>query len=469
MILEQALVPSLKLNKLDTIIIGAGISGLSYAWQLNKTQQDFLIVEKQESAGGNWHSFAYKNSIYELGPNSFVNRYPQFENLIDDIGFRDQVIIKAFKDSNRYIYLDEKLIEVKPGPGLLFSGLLSFKGILRALSEPLQGARLVSKDSEESVHSFFARHFGDEIAERIVANALQGVWAGDTKQLSIKACMPKLKEMEEKHGSILKALFMKSSKSKDSPKEPLLTCSFQKGLRSFCSGIQEKIGDKHFRFGAQSKICKLEADNFEIEINQEIFQCKNLVIATKAGEAAQLLENQQPNISTKLSSIYYAPVCLIAFSLKKDLFKKSAHKKMQAFGFISGKAEDLTLGTIFSSQVFDERELEDEYLMTSFLGGALNSQITEYDINKLIEKMCQELGEVFRDWTQTKLEVDDFQIIQSKFIPKAIPQYQANHNDLTSSIQEELKELPGLNLIGNYFAGVSMADSIKFAQKTMLD
>ena len=41
------------LNEVDTIILGAGISGLTLGYYLNKRDKDFLVFESGKSVGGN--------------------------------------------------------------------------------------------------------------------------------------------------------------------------------------------------------------------------------------------------------------------------------------------------------------------------------------------------------------------------------------------------------------------------------
>ena len=41
------------LNEVDTIILGAGISGLTLGYYLNKREKDFLIFESSKYIGGN--------------------------------------------------------------------------------------------------------------------------------------------------------------------------------------------------------------------------------------------------------------------------------------------------------------------------------------------------------------------------------------------------------------------------------
>ena len=78
------------------------------------------------------------------------------------------------------------------------------------LKEPFQKA---CTEADESVDSFFRRRFGPHIAENMVSAMIRGIYAGDSRQLSIRAIFPSLWQMEKKHGSVIKGMLSSSSKN----------------------------------------------------------------------------------------------------------------------------------------------------------------------------------------------------------------------------------------------------------------
>jgi hypothetical protein len=69
--------------------------------------------------------------------------------------------------------------------------------------------------SDETVHSFVSRRFGDHAATRVFGGMVSGIYAGDIHRLSMKSCFPKLWNWERDHGSVLKGMFSKSSPNQD--------------------------------------------------------------------------------------------------------------------------------------------------------------------------------------------------------------------------------------------------------------
>ncbi|NXF28417.1 PPOX oxidase, partial [Rhodinocichla rosea] len=106
---------------------------------------------------------------------------------------------------NRLLYLGGAL---HPLP----SGL---RGVLRAVP-PFSRALLWSAlrdlltpagtGPDESAHAFAQRRFGPEVAELAVDSLCRGVFAGDSRALSVRSCFPALFQAERQRGSVLLGL-----------------------------------------------------------------------------------------------------------------------------------------------------------------------------------------------------------------------------------------------------------------------
>ncbi|NWU03874.1 PPOX oxidase, partial [Urocynchramus pylzowi] len=59
---------------------------------------------------------------------------------------------------------------------------------------------------DESAHAFARRRFGPEVAEVAVDSLCRGVFAGDSRALSVRSCFPALFQAERQRGSVLLGL-----------------------------------------------------------------------------------------------------------------------------------------------------------------------------------------------------------------------------------------------------------------------
>ena len=77
------------------IVLGAGISGLSVAWYLNRTDypMDITVIEKNSRAGGWLHTEHMQDFHFEKGPRTFkVDKCPSTMQLVRELGMANELI-----------------------------------------------------------------------------------------------------------------------------------------------------------------------------------------------------------------------------------------------------------------------------------------------------------------------------------------------------------------------------------------
>ena len=74
------------MNSFDTIVIGAGISGLTAAHRLAKLSRWVAILDAGTQAGGVIGTRRRDGFLYEAGPNSTLDTTPLIDALLDELG-----------------------------------------------------------------------------------------------------------------------------------------------------------------------------------------------------------------------------------------------------------------------------------------------------------------------------------------------------------------------------------------------
>ncbi|WP_242056819.1 MULTISPECIES: protoporphyrinogen oxidase [Oscillatoriales] len=171
-------------NSLDSLILGAGISGLSLAYTLKQDGRRILLCDRQPRVGGNITTGSAEGFIWEEGPTSF-SPTPELLKLAVDVGLEQELVL-ADRRLPRYVYWQGQLQPVPMSPpAAITSELLTLQGKLRALRgalgfvAPAMGSQLSAQGGEETVAQFFQRHLGSEVTQRLVAPFVSGVYAGD--------------------------------------------------------------------------------------------------------------------------------------------------------------------------------------------------------------------------------------------------------------------------------------------------
>ena len=87
------------------------------------------------------------------------------------------------------------------------------------------------------IFEFAERRLGREAAETFVDTAVAGISAGDSRALSVRSQFPILKEWEQQHGSLLKAMLARQKTAR--PARGLL--SFDRGLGTLTTMLASQL------------------------------------------------------------------------------------------------------------------------------------------------------------------------------------------------------------------------------------
>ena len=208
----------------------------------------------------------------------------------------------------------------------------------------------------ESVTRFFQRHFNQEIIDYAVDPFVGGIYAGSPDSLSVSECFPKLVEIEQQHGSILKGLI----KSKNKKREII---SFKNGLQELVNALYKQV--KEYTFLNQP-IRSISSSNgkWVVKTNTESFDSDFLINCLPPTISASLFKSEFPNFAKECKNIDSPPITIIHTAFNKKDFTNS----LNGFGcLIPSKEKQFISGCIWNSSVFDNRCPDDEILLTNIV------------------------------------------------------------------------------------------------------
>src|SRR6516162_88125 len=237
-------------------IIGGGISGLTAAFHLEKARAlgadlHYSVIEAGQRLGGSMYSDRVEGCLVEAGPDSFLTEKPWALTLCKELGIDDQLIGSNDSQRKTYIVVNGKLV-VMPD-GLMFmvptklmptalSPLFSWSTKIRMARELLHPPRPMHDD--ETVAELVERHFGAEVVDRLADPLLSGVYGGDAARLSARAVLPRFVEMEERYGSLTRAMLAARKKqaaaSTAHPPRPLFT-SLKDGMQQIVDALTARL------------------------------------------------------------------------------------------------------------------------------------------------------------------------------------------------------------------------------------
>lgn len=447
----------------DSIIIGAGISGLVAAYRLKKLGRDVLLMESGNRVGGVIESSEVEGFLLEAGPNSFRGTH-ELLDLVEELELMGE-LATADPRAPAYVYSGGQLHAVPMSPpALLKTKLLTTSAKLRLLREPfIKSAQKHNRaEIEESIASFIRRRLGHEVLEKLVAPFLSGVYAGEPETLSVQACFPKLAEFETEAGSILRGTLKAARVSRtqnDKPKRslrPYRLCSFRRGLDELPKKLAASLGDSLL---TETRVTNISKNNGLFEIVAEhhgenkTFNCRTLILAAPAFAAAKLVEAFSPQIAQLLAEIRYVSIASVPLAYRTE----QVARKLDGFGFLAPRREGLRmLGSIWNSSLFADRAPQGWVITTNFIGGATDPEAASLSDDELI-------GIVRNDLAKVLGVTGDARRLPIKRWQRAIPQYNLGHAARVAKLEMALRQHQGLWIVGNYLRGVSLGDCVKDA------
>jgi oxygen-dependent protoporphyrinogen oxidase len=166
------------MTKAGTIVIGAGIAGLTAAYQLKKAGQDVLVLDMNNYVGGRMANVEWQGFLVDIGAKFVTTADKSLLKIVDEVGLSDQMV-ESTEGLRITIYRDGKLhsanfLSIPSYFGWSGVSLKARLAMLRLLPHFLKVGRLESAyhlerastpDVDETFEQFFKEHISEEMFE----------------------------------------------------------------------------------------------------------------------------------------------------------------------------------------------------------------------------------------------------------------------------------------------------------------
>jgi len=437
---------------IDIAVIGGGVSGLTTAWALMRRGHNVVVLERQVQVGGNAVSERINGFLMEHGPSTINATVPQAGELSRALGLDDQIVPLSDNVRSRYLARGGDLSGIPVHPlGFLMSNYLSLSARLRLLGEAFVPRGNITSD--ETVSDYFSRRFGAEFADRIMDPLVGGLYAGRADCLSLQSVFPKLSELEQEHGSIMRAVLKSRLNGGKMPGKRLF--SWENGVATLPQALSRVLAGR-IRTGVTVSKVRQTAGGMKIEtLRHGTVQARAVVMATQPHVAAPLLEAMLPDAAEQIAGIEAPPVAVVFLGYKRD----AVEHPLDGVGYLSPSTEGNALtGTQFSSTMFAGRAPEGYVSLTAYLGGARNPDVHKAGGKGLIAMAEDEFCRLLGTRGQPALS-------RVRVWSRGIPQYNIGHRDRVARIQAATSDAAGMFVTGNYLSGPSMGACVANAME----
>jgi oxygen-dependent protoporphyrinogen oxidase len=436
-----------------------------------------LVVESDEKPGGTMRSDRVEGCLCEWGPNGFLTNVPYTRDLAHRLDLGQRLLAADESAERRFLWVRGALRLLPMNPkSFLQSDLLSPRGRLRVLLEPFQGR--APKGVEDTVHAFASRRVGSEAASILIDAMVSGVYAGDPEELSLRATFPKMAQMEEEHGSLVKALVAmrraarkKGETAEGGPAGPGGTLtSFDEGMEVLIQSLAGALGSR-LRCGVRGvSVAPSDASSgaspapppsaghavtVETSGRRAVLSARKVVCAVPSYVAPSLLEGTYPRLARILGEIPYAGLTVVCLIYRRN---QISHP-LDGFGFLVPRGQGpRMLGCIWTGSIFPGHVTPGRVLLRAMIGGARDPEGPMLSETKTVDVAHTELDRILGGIDGPPVETRLYRH------PKGIPQYVQGHLARLDVLGRELASTPGLSLAGNAYRGIGVNDCVRESQ-----
>ena len=365
-------------RSLDTLVIGAGLSGALAARLLHDAGRSVLVLEAAPVPGGKLGRATSSgiDGTMPVGPATFLGRHEVFSRALTRAGCLDDAVQVGQRWPERYLVRGGRLRALRQAPpSLLTSRAIPARTRLGFVRDALLGGSAPLPG--DSLDAAMRRAFGDAFADGPLAAMVQGIWAGDASALDAEACMPELVATAREAGGIARGLLRSArAKAAASGSEARTgTWTLRGGLLRLVDGL---LANVPLRMSAP--VAAASPDGRVRLTTGEELRARRVLLATEAPAAAELLRETAPALARALSTVPTAPIAVVRW--------EAAPGGPRGFGWLAAPREGRSaLGDLFLSDIIED----DRNLHATFFGGVRHPERASWSESDLREALDADL------------------------------------------------------------------------------
>jgi oxygen-dependent protoporphyrinogen oxidase len=468
------------------IIIGGGATGLGAAFKITRAaleghDVEYVLFEKDRRLGGKIQTEIVPDPseegefIVDGGPDCFLTEKPACHRIAKLAGFFDDELPTDDSRKRTWILSRGKLHELPDGVFMFAptkflpfatTGLFSWPGKIRMAMDLFIPRKRVfpGEFNDETLESFVVRRMGRECLDRLAEPLVGGVHASDPSMMSLAATFPRLLEMEQKYGSLMKGFLAARRKVeemrrkypvKPGEKPRTFFTSFLNGMQELTDRMAKAAGRGSIHTGVTVTALRRKDDGAWSAqlLDSSTVDGDAVIIATESWAAEPLIRPHDQAIADALSSIPTSSSATVSIAFNES----EVGFDLNAFGVLCPLVEGRALmAATYSSTKWRGRAPAGRVLLRGFVGGPHNQEILKRSDEELVQTVLAE----FRDI----LGLNPFAKPLFSRVFRwhlGMPQYTLGHLDRVTLIEDQATKIPGLAIAGGSYRGVGVPNCIE--------
>lgn len=427
-------------------VVGAGIAGLTAAWELTRRGHEVVVLDGADRIGGKLLTGDVGGVQLDLGAESVLARRPEAVGLIEAAGLAERVQNPVTTTAGVWTRG-----EVRPLPPTVLGVPADLDALVASgIVEDVQTRAVPVPAHDVSVGEFVTARAGREVLQRLVEPLLGGVYAGHADAISLRAAAPQLLALGD---DPVAAAVAARSEAAGTPVAPVFA-----GIVGGVGTLPQVLADgsgAEVRTGSTVRIVERSGEGWRLLAGPvgavEEVLADAVVVATPAPATARLLAEVAPDAAFALAGIDYASVALVTVVLEDRV-------ELAGSGFLVPPVDGrFVKAATFSSNKWAWVGDSGRTVLRASVGRARESVALQTADGELVERVLADLTEALGPLpSPADTHVQRW--------GGALPQYEVGHLDRVATVRSSVAGVRGLEVCGAAYDGVGIAAVVAGAQ-----
>ena len=454
-------------------IIGAGLAGLTAAYELRGTDTKVDVYEATDRIGGKLHTVAFEGGPTDMGAEAFMARRQDAVDFFTELGLKDSLVEPSGLRS--LVWVDGQARQLPT------AGIMGIPGRSESVAHLVsdETAKLIDEESSRpgftwpaegdlNVGALVRERYGDEVVDNIVSALLGGVYSCTADDLGVRATIPqlaaefdRLAAESEDHTVHLSTAVQNLEEQQAKKRKELPTGhgavfnAFRDGYQEVYETLAEKSGADIYIDAFISAIERVET-GFRLKGGQDTVY-DHVILAVPAPTAALLLKQVAPEVSTTLSGVKLANSVVVGMRFATDEGLPENSGVLVATG-----ADDVTTKAFtFSSRKWPHLAQRGGALVRASFGRFGDDIAIRADEDDLVDWALDDLATITGfDGREAGLE----EIYVQRWFG-GLPRFDEGHVQVVADVDKQLADVDGISATGAWAGGVGVPAVIAHARK----
>lgn len=449
------------------VVVGAGIAGLSAAWDMSRRhpEADVLVLEASDRLGGKLCNAEVAGVAVDVGAEAMLARRPEGVDLVNELGLADRLLAPQTTAASIVAGGAAHPLPVRTVMGIpadvaavRASGLLTAGALAAVQHEPAEPP-LAPLTDDVAVGALVRQRFGGEVVDRLVGPLLGGVYAGRADELSLQATIPTLHARLANGGSLVAAARSVVGDGTRADTSGPVFASLRGGLATL---PQTLAGSGRFtvRIGTTVQAIRRTVEAGFVLVcgpvpSPEVIAADAVIIAVPAAKAAPLLRDMAPAAAAELGAIDSASLAIVTFA-----FAEADVALPAGSGLLVGTQEAVAVKAVtLLSQKWPGMPA-DLVLLRVSIGRAGETRDLQRDDGDLVSAVRGDLRVLLG------VDAEPVDSLVTRW-GGGLPQYAVGHVARVQRIRASVAEVPQLAVCGAAYDGVGIPACIASARRAV--